>query len=489
MHDPQDPVRDTDEAEESADPRRWKALAVICMAQFMLMLDATVINVALPALSTDLGLGRVAFTWAVSIYVLFLGGLLLLGGRLADIFGARSMVLTGLVVFILASLANGLAQGEDMLIAGRACQGVGAALLSPAALRALTAMFHGPERNKALGVWSSLGGIGFAVGLLAGGLLTSGPGWRWVFFINIPIGVGLLAAIRALVPERRTQSADRRVDVLGAVTATAATGSFIYGMINAGNHGWADTGTLVPIAAAVVLYGVFAFVERVVPNPLMRAGVLARGPVATGAFLMLTAAGVAGGDLFITSQYLQHFRDYSALATGLFFLPVAVATVIGATVGGRLVGSIGTRPVAFGGLALVAVGNGLLIGLSAHGSVYAQALPGAFLFAVGAGSMFVAATTAALAGVAQHEAGLVSAIVYTFNPIGSAVLVGVGSTVAAAGLTSTPSVDGFTRAYTLFAAVAAVAAVAALIFVRSRDPQTAGASNAPAGLRPSEPSS
>ncbi|GAA2390687.1 hypothetical protein GCM10010404_54920 [Nonomuraea africana] len=331
----------------------------------MLMLDLTVINVALPDLGADLGLSRGAFTWVVSVYVLFLGGLLLLGGRLADVFGARSMILTGLVVFILASLASGLAQDEALLIGGRLCQGVGAAVLSPAALRALTGIFHSTERNKALGVWSSLWGIGFAVGVFAGGLLTSGPGWRWVFFINIPIGVVALVAIRALVPERRTEDANRRIDVLGAVIVTAATGSFIYGMINAGDHGWADPGTLVSIAAAVVLYVVFTVVERKVQNPLMRPDMLVRRPVATGAFLMLIAAGVTVADLFITSQYLQHLRGYSALETGLFFLPTALSTMVGAIVGGRLVGTIGTRPVGVAGLALVAIGNGLLIGLSA----------------------------------------------------------------------------------------------------------------------------
>jgi MFS family permease len=477
MPDPQDTVRDPDERRErweSADPRRWKALVAICTAQFMLMLDLTVINVALPDLGADLGLGRVAFTWAVSIYVLFFGGLLLLGGRLADVAGARSMILTGLVVFVLASLASGLAHGEYLLIGGRLCQGVGAALLSPAALRALTGIFHGTERNKALGVWSSLGGIGFAVGLLVGGLLTSGPGWRWVFFINIPIGVGLLVAIQALVDERRTDGADRRVDMLGAVTVTAGTGSLVYGVINAGDHGWAAPGTLVPIAAAIVLYGVFTVVERIVPNPLMRLGILLRRPVATGAFLMLTAAGVTVADLFITSQYLQHLRGYSALATGLFFLPPALATMVGATAGGRLVGTIGTRPVAFAGLALIAIGNALLIRLSADGNVYAQALPGAVLFALGAGPVFVAATTAALGRVAQHEAGLVSGIVYTFNPTGSAIFVAVASTVAAAGLTDTPSIEGFTAAYTMFTAVAAVAAAVTLVLAPSGKPHTPG---------------
>ncbi|MBM0274321.1 MFS transporter [Micromonospora tarensis] len=471
--------------EESADPRRWKLLVAICMAQFMLMLDVTAINVALPSIQADLDLSRAAFTWAVSIYVLMLGGLLLLGGRLADLFGARTMLLTGLVVFTLASLATGLAPNAALLIAGRVCQGIGAAMMSPAALRTLTGAFHGNERNKALGVWSSLGGIGFTVGLLAGGALTSGPGWRWIFFINIPVGAVLLFILPALLPERRVEGVDRRVDVLGAVTVTGGTGSLIYGVINVGNHGWTDAGTLVPMAIAIVLYAAFAVVERLVPNPLMRPAMLARRPVATGAFLMFTAAGVTGGGVFITSQYLQHMRGYGALATGLFFLPAAVASVTGAVAGGRLVGVVGTRAVACTGLALVAVGNALLTLVSAGGSVFVEVVPGVFLFALGGTSVFVAASTAALGGVAQHEAGLVSAILYTFNPTGSAFFVGVGSTVAAAGLASTPNIVGFTHAYAVFAVVAVVAAVVAVVLAPAGKPhKPVVAAPVPAPSRP-----
>jgi MFS family permease len=203
MHKLHHSARDTDEPrepQESADPRRWKALAVLSVAQFMLILDLTVVNVALPNLGADLDLSRTAFTWAVSAYTLFFGGLMLLGGRFADVFGSRPVMLTGLVIFTLASLASGLAQNETLLIGGRIGQGVGAALLSPAALSAITGIFHGEERNKALSVWASIGGIGFATGVLIGGILTTGPGWRWVFFINVPVGIVLLAAIRAVVP-------------------------------------------------------------------------------------------------------------------------------------------------------------------------------------------------------------------------------------------------------------------------------------------------
>jgi EmrB/QacA subfamily drug resistance transporter len=481
MHDTHDPVRDTNdprEPQESADPRRWTALAVVSLAQFMLILDLTVVNVALPDLGADLDLSRTAFTWTVSAYVLFFGGLLLLGGRLADIFGTRPVMLTGLVIFTLASLASGLAQNETLLLGGRVGQGVGAALLSPAALSTITSIFHGEERNKALSVWASLGGVGFTAGVLIGGLLTAGPGWRWVFFINVPVGIVLLATIRAVVPPRRPDRAAQSLDVLGAVTVTAATGSLIYGMINAGDEGWADLGTLLPIAAAIVLYAVFVVVECTVPTPLMHPSLLARRPIATGAFLMLVAAGVLIADLFLGSQYLQHLRGLSALQTGLFFLPAALGLMIGAIAAGRLVGTIGTRPVAVVGLALVAIGNGLLIGLSADGNVYVEALPGTFLFALGGGPLFVCATTSALGRVGQHEAGLVSGVVNTFNQLGAAICVAVASTVAAAGLTRIPSLDGFTDAFTVFTVVAAVAAVLSLRLVPSGTPQMTGAPHA-----------
>ena len=480
MHDTHHPVRGTNEPREpqaSADPRRWKALAAISVAQFMLILDLTVVNVALPDLGADLDLSRSAFTWTVSIYGLVFGGLLLLGGRLADIFGTRPMILTGLVIFTLASLATGLAQNQTVLLGGRIGQGAGAALLSPAALAAITSIFHGEERNKALSVWASLGGVGFAAGVLIGGLLTAGPGWRWVFFINVPVGLILLAAIQAVVPPRHPDRV-ARLDVLGAVTVTAATGLFIYGMINVGDAGWADLGTLLAIAAAIVLYGLFVVVERTVPTPLMDPSLLARRPIAAGAFLMLIAAGVLIADLFLGSQYLQHLRGLSALETGLFFLPPALALMIGAITAGRLVGTIGTRPVAVVALILVAIGNALLIGLSADGNVYAEALPGVTVFALGGGPLFVCATTTALGRAGLHEAGLVSGIVNAFNQLGAAICVAVASTVAAAGLTHTPSIDGFTDAFTVFTVVAAVAAVLSLRLVPSGTPQMTGAPHA-----------
>jgi MFS family permease len=330
------------------------------------------------------------------------------------------------------------------------------------------------ERNKALSIWASLGGVGFTAGVLIGGILTSGPGWRWVFFINVPVGLVLLAAIPAVVPPRRHPDRTARLDVLGAVTATAATGLFIYGMLNAGDAGWSDLITLLPSAAAIVLYAVFVVVEATVPTPLLHPSLLSRRPIAAGAFLMLVAAGVLIADLFLGSQYLQHLRGLSALETGLFFLPAALGLMIGAIAAGR----IGTRRVAVVGLALVAIGNGLLIGLSAGGNVYVEALPGVVVFALGGGPLFVCATTAALGRVGRDEAGLVSGVVNTFNQLGAAIGVAVASTVAAAGLTRTPSIEGFTDAFTVFSVVAAAAAVLSLRLVPSGTPQLTGAPHA-----------
>jgi MFS family permease len=405
-------------------------------------------------------------------YTLFFGGLMLLGGRLADLFGARRMMLIGLTVFTLASLGTGLAENEVLLIGGRIAQGIGAALLSPAALSSVTTTFHGAERNKALGVWAGLGGIGFAAGVLVGGVLTAGPGWRWAFFVNVPVGAAVLAALPATVPAapgpRRDQ---RRIDVLGALAVTAATGSLIYGLVTGGDDGWGAAATLVPLAAAM-LYAVFAGIERTVRSPLMRVGMLARRPVAAGAFLMLVGSGLLISLFFLGSLYLQHLRHLSALETGLLFLPAALATGVGAHLAGRLVGSIGPRPVAATGLALVAAGTGLLTRLSADGSVYTGLLPGIVIAAAGVGPVFVTATTSALAHVDHGEEGLASGVINTFHELGGAIGVATASSLAAAGLTSVPSIGGFTDAYTATAIGAAVAAVLVLALVPPGKPET-----------------
>ncbi|MFE9395408.1 MFS transporter [Streptomyces flavidovirens] len=464
-------------------PHRRLTLAVVCVAQFMLILDVTVVNVALPDMAADLRLGRATLTWVVTAYTLCFGGLMLLGGRLADALGARRTLVAGLTVFTAASLVTGLAETAPTLLAGRTAQGVGAALLSPAALAIVTTTFHGKERHKALAVWAAIGGTGSAAGVLLGGALTAGPGWQWVFYVNVPVGLALLAAVPALVPPRTPQPT--RLDVPGALLVTAATGSLIYGLVKAGDAGWAAPATLLPLAAAAALYALFAAVERATPTPLMDLRMFTRRPVLAGAFLMLVATALLIAFFFLGSVYLQHARGLSPLRTGLLFLPVAVAVGVGAHIGSRLVGAIGSRTTAVAGMAITAAGTVPLTLLTADGSVYATLLPGLVVASLGIGAVFVTATTTALAMVEHHESGLASGVVNTFHEVGGSIGVAVVSTVAAAGIEAHPGaslvltpttglIDSFTDAFTVCAVAAAVSAVVAVALVPRGKPQTTG---------------
>ncbi|MGW7216493.1 MFS transporter [Streptomyces collinus] len=454
-----------------ADLRRWAALALICLAQFMLILDVTVVNVALPDMAADLGLGRETLTWVVTAYTLCFGGLMLLGGRLADALGARRTLLVGLALFTAASLVTGLAQSAPALLGGRIGQGVGAALLSPAALSIVTTTFHGAERNKALGVWAAIGGTGSAAGVLLGGALTDGPGWQWAFFVNVPVGLLLLAALPTLVPARAPQPA--RLDVPGALLVTTGTAALIYGLVKAGDAGWAAASTLLPLAGAAVAYAAFAGVERTSRAPLMDLRMFTRRPVLAGAFLMLIATGLLIAYFFLGSIYLQHIRGFSALKTGVVFLPVAVGTGIGAHLASRLVGRIGSRPTAVAGMAVAAVGTIPLTRLSETGGVYGGLLSGFVIASLGLGAVFVTATTTALGMVGHREAGLASGVVNTFHEVGGSVGVAVVSTVAASGF-ERGSVEGFGDAFTVCAVAAAIGAVVSLGLVPRGKPQSTG---------------
>jgi EmrB/QacA subfamily drug resistance transporter len=446
----------------AADPRRWAALALVCLAQFMLILDVTVVNVALPDMAADLHLGRSTLTWVVTSYTLCFGGLMLLGGRLADALGARRTLLAGLALFAAASLVCGLAGSATTLLAGRVAQGIGAALLSPAALSVVTTTFHGRERDKALGVWAAIGGTGAAAGVLIGGALTDGPGWQWVFHVNVPVGLAVLAALPAVVAARTPRPAG--LDAPGALLVTAGTGALIYGLVAAGDSGWGSPSTLLPLAGAVALYASFAVVERASRAPLMDLGMFTRRPVLAGAFLMLVATALLISYFFLGSVYLQHVRGFGPLRTGLVFLPVAVATGIGAHLGSRLVGTVGGRTVAVSGLAVAAAGTVLPARLAETGSVYAALLPGLMVASLGVGAVFVTATTTALAMVDHREAGLASGVVNTFHEVGGSIGVAVVSTVAASGF-ERGSAGGFTDAFALCAVAAAVGAAAALVLV------------------------
>lgn len=446
-----------------ADPRRWRTLALLGVAQFMLILDVTVVAIALPHIGVDLGLERDTLTWVVSAYTLMFGGLMLLGGRAADLFGSRRLVLTGLLVFTAASLVTGLAGNAETLIGGRVAQGIGAALLSPAALSVVTKLFSGAELNKALGIWSALGGGGAAIGVLLGGVLTAGPGWQWVFYVNVPIGLLVFAALSRTLPTDLRAHERTRLDVPGALLVTAATGTAIYALINAGDRGWLAAATLVPLAVAAVLYGAFAALQRVLAAPLMDLRILARRPVVAGTFLILVATALMIAVFFLGSFYLQHLQGYGALRTGLLFLPVALATIAGAQLAGQTIGRFGPRPVAVAGLAVA--GLGTAVPAIWEGS--AVMVIGISIAAAGLGASFVAASTTALAQVDHHVAGLASGILSTFHEFGAALGVAVVSSIAAASIAGT-SGTGFTNGFTFAAVTAAIAAALALVLVPDR---------------------
>ncbi|MFF5974869.1 MFS transporter [Streptomyces sp. NPDC012769] len=456
-------------------PRRWTALALLCTAQFMLVLDVIVVNVALPAIAEDLDLGRTALTWVVTAYTLCFGGLMLLGGRLSDALGARRLLLAGLALFTAASLLCGLAPNGGLLIGGRIAQGVGAALLSPAALALLTTLFHGPERPRALGVWAAIGGTGSAVGVLLGGALTDGPGWSWIFFLNVPVGLALSAALPRILPA--TASRPARLDVPGALLVTAATGSLVYGLVRAGDTGWTSAAALLPLLAAPVLYGLFAAVEKAAPSPLMDPRMLTRRPVVAGSLLMLVATGLLISFFFLGSALLQHVHQLSALRTGLLFLPVALATVIGAHLASRLIVTVGPRPLATAGAAVTALALLPLALLPADAGPWTTLMPALSVAALGLGAVFVTATTTALGLTAPHEAGLASGIVNTSHELGGTLGVAAVSTLAAPALEG-PDPTTFTTAFTLLTTTAALTTLLAPALIPRGTPHLTGGPHA-----------
>lgn len=456
------------QAEPAVTARRWLILTLLATAQLMLVLDVTVVNVALPDIGDALELSRSTVPWVLTTYTLAFGGLMLLGGRVADVLGARRVMLTGLAVFVASSLACALADGSATLLAGRAAQGLAAAFLSPAALSLVMAAFPGSDRGKALAVWSSLAGAGSALGVILGGALTSAIGWRWIFAINVPIGLAVLLVLPVLTagsqPPRAT---DRRLDVLGALLVTAGTGSAIYGLVNAGSYGWSATATVVSLALAGVAWTAFALVERRTPQPLLAIALFRRRPVTAGAFLMVVATGLLVGGFFLGSFALQRVEGYSAVHVGLVFLPIAVATITGAQGAQHAFAHVDTRAVAVSGLVLAT--GGYLIVMQWFGPL--AVVLGLTVAALGIGATFVTAFTSALGDAAQEESGLRSAIVGTFHELGGALGVATLATAAGAGLTAARvDPDDFTRAFTVGALAGIVGVVVAAVLVPAVKP-------------------
>lgn len=451
----------TDSAQRAApapptpDPRRWRILAMLGIAQLMLIIDVTVVAVALPDLGADLGLDRAGLAWVASIYALAFGGLMLLGGKAADVFGPRRLVVAGLVIFTAASLLAGLASGPETMLCARALQGLGAAMMSPAALSVIVRTFAGPDLSRALGVWSALGGAGAALGVLLGGVLTAGPGWPWVFYVNVPLGALLLVALLTWV--RPMPGTGGRLDLLGAVLATIATGAVVYALVSAGDHGWLSLHTAIAAAIGILGYALFAWRIRTAATPLIDPLMLRRRPVIRGLALVFVATGLMLAVFFLGSFALQHAHGFTALQTGLSFFPVALGTIAGSNLAGRLLPRWGVRTVSAGGLLLAALGLAATAGIgSVLVLIVATTVAG---FGIGAG--FVAAAGSLFSAVQPHEAGVASGALSTFHEFGAATGVSAVSSVAAAALL-TPTADAFAHGYWFAAVIAAVAALISL---------------------------
>jgi EmrB/QacA subfamily drug resistance transporter len=455
--------------------RKWLALALLSVVQFMVVLDIAIVNVALPSIQVDLGFSQENLQWVISAYALVFGGFLLLGGRAADLLGRRRIFLAGVVVFTLASLFAGLAWSEASLITARALQGLGAAIITPAALSILSTTFaEGRERNIALGVWGAVGGFGAAAGVLLGGILTDALSWEWIFFVNVPVGV----AAFVLAPILLAESRDARVktfDVPGGVLVTGGLSLLVYAITQAGQEGWLAGETLASFGLAVALLVGFVGWERRHPEPLMRFGILQTRTV-SGANVAGFIMGTAMFSMFLMlTLYMQQVLGYSAMKTGVAYLAVAGTAIVWSAVAAQLVTRVGVKPVLVAGMATLTAGLVYFTQVSVGGSYLGDLLPGFLLIAVGIGFSFVPISIAALAGVQDAEAGLASGLINTSQQIGGALGIAALSTIATtrtdnalAGGSELPFalVDGFTAAFVAGVVIAGLGIVAALTLVR-----------------------
>jgi len=458
--------------------RKWLALALLSVVQFMVVLDIAIVNVALPSIQVDLGFSQENLQWVISAYALVFGGFLLLGGRSADLLGRRRIFLGGVVVFTIASLLAGLAWSDASLVGARAFQGLGAAIITPAALSILSTTFvEGRERNIALGVWGAVGGFGAAAGVLLGGILTDALSWEWIFFVNIPVGVTAFV----LAPLLLTESRDARLktfDVPGAVLVTSGLSSLVYAITQAGQEGWLAGRTLGFLAAALALLVGFVGWELRHSEPLMRFGLLQTRTV-SGANVAGFIMGTALFAMFLMlTLYMQQVLGYSAMKTGVAYLAVAGSAIVWSAVAAQLVTRVGVKPVLVLGMSLLTVGLVYFSQVSVGGTYLSDLLPGFLLIGIGIGFSFVPISIAALAGVQASEAGLASGLINTSQQIGGALGIAALSTIAtsqtddalASGSTMPFAlVDGFSSAFLAGAVIAGLGIVAALTLIRREE--------------------
>jgi EmrB/QacA subfamily drug resistance transporter len=447
------------------DPRRWRALALLCLAFFMVILDAQIVILGLPSIEEDLGFSAGGAQWVMSAYLLSFGGLLLLGGRSADLLGRRRMFMIGTALFLIASLLCGLAWSGGVLIGARVVQGVSAAIMAPTALSILMTTFEeGAERNKALGIWSAIGGIGATAALLIGGPLTDGLGWEWIFFINIPVALGLLALGPILLRESRGQVSERAYDLGGAVTVTGALVLLVYAVVEAPEAGWGDSQTIGLLVASALLLALFVLVETRSAAPLVPLRIFSSRTLVGGNLVLAALGMVAFGMSLIVSMYAQQVLGYSALEFGLGTAVMTVMAVVGSTAGQAIVTRIGFRSVAAVGLALTGAGCLLLTQVSADGSYMGDIFFGLLVFGPGLGAAYVAASVATLAGVAEQESGLASALNNSAFQIGGALGTAVVTTVAISEADGADPLSALTAGFQSAFAAAAVFSALGFLF-------------------------
>jgi EmrB/QacA subfamily drug resistance transporter len=458
-------------------PRRWWALALLCGAFFMVIVDGAIVIVALPSIDADLGFSASGLQWVISAYALTLAGLLLLGGRAADLLGRRRVFMAGVALFTLASLMCGLAGSPAALIAPRAVQGVGAAVMTSTALAIIATLFvEGPERNKALALWGVTGSLGATTAWLVGGPLVDGPGWEWIFFINIPIGLAALALSPILLPESRAAAAKRSYDPAGALTITGALLALVYAVVEAPDNGWTHPRTLALFAVSAGLLAAFTLIESRHPAPLVPPRILRSRTLVGGNAVMLLLGSLAFSVTYVLTLYAQEVLGYSALEFGLTSIVIPAGAAVGSMSAQALAPRVGFRPVAAAGMVFLGAGSLLLTQVSVGGSYFDDLFFGLLVFGPGIGLAFVTATVAGLTGVDDEESGLASGLSNTAFQMGNALGIAIVSTVAASRtddvLATTPGTnplaaltEGFQSGFLACALLAGVGLALALLLL------------------------